>query len=462
MKFKKEFSALLISSIILSSSFITFGKEVSSQNFQMGTIKEIADIVNLPTIKEQFNLNMHRLTKSAESINAIQGELIDPTVVDELKFENNTNVTDNVYPEDIGESIAITPRSSNYYYWNSQTAYFEPSKMNATKDIDIIWNRYQPGNEKGLNANYQPMGYPSLSTSTYTSGSTQASFDSTVNQGHVNDYLASAVYGSHSYYTVMTHNFDTITAFASNKVRVRIADMTTKSWVFDSGYGSNGQSMSPAAGGDVSYYSTSNTTSFGASKTVYHIKFDTSVGAKSYCVVLSPYEPYYPTSFDQVDNLDPTYHYAFYAGEALPGKLSTSNIAAHSSTVKYIDSLKYVSSFDSATTATTISAGTPVSQNNLYALRSITVNEYVPSRSNLYITNLNYKFKWPGSSSFYNLYGSSDTYTYTFSASTCPIGTWQFMFSGMWKSPTNTNNYFSGRTYMSMEYLAPYGYVAKY
>ena len=47
---------------------------------------------------------------------------------------------------------------------------------------------------------------------------------------------------------------DTITALASSKVRVRIADMTTNSWVFDSGYGSNGEYQSPAAGGNVSTF----------------------------------------------------------------------------------------------------------------------------------------------------------------------------------------------------------------
>ncbi len=306
------------------------------------------------------------------------------------------------------------------------------------------------------------MGYPSLKTSTYSSSKLQSVFDRLVNQGHVNDYLCGAVYGSHSYYTVMTGSWDTITALASSKVRVRIADMTTNSWVFDSGYGSNGEYESPAAGGNVSYFSTANTTSFGASKTVYHVKFDTDVGARVYTVVLSPYEGQYPTDISQIDNLDPTYHYAFYSGEAVPGKLSASNIAAHSATVQYNENLKYVSRFDSATTATTISAGTPTSQNNLYALRNITVKEYVSSRNNLYVTNLNYKFKWPDGISFYLLKGSPDTFDYTFTASYSPIGTWQFMYSGMWKDSTNIRNYFFGNTHMTMEYLAPYGYVAKY
>ncbi len=164
----------------------------------------------------------------------------------------------------------------------------------------------------------------------------------------------------------------------------------------------------------------------------------------------------------QIDNLDPTFHYAFYSGQAVPGKLSTSNIVGHSATVQYDEDLKYVSSFDSATTATTISAGTPTSQNNLYALRNIIVKEYVSSRNNLYLNSLNYKFKWPGGISFYNLEGSPDTFDYTFTTSVSPIGTWQYMYSGMWKDSTNIRNYFFGSTHMTMEYLAPYGYVAKY
>ena len=305
------------------------------------------------------------------------------------------------------------------------------------------------------------MGYPSLSASTYWGSELQSDFDRLVNQGHVNDYLGGVAYGSHSYYTVMTGSMDTITALASNKVRVRIADMTTNSWVFDSGYGSDGQYQSPAAGGNVSYFSTSNTTSFGASKTTYHVKFNTSVGAV-YTVVLSPYEGQRPTDMSQVDNLDPAYHYAFYTGQALPGKLSASNIGAHSATVKYDENLKYVSNFDSAITAREISHGTPASQNDLYALRKIIVKEYVPSSNNPYLSSLNYKFKWPDGISFYNLKGSPDTFDYTFTTSVSPIGIWQFMYSGSWKDSTNRNNYFTGITNMTMEYLAPYGYIAKY
>lgn len=110
------------------------------------------------------------------------------------------------------------------------------------------------------------------------------------------------------------------------------------------------------------------------------------------------------------------------------GKLiSASNLEAHSATVKYNANLAYVS-----------------------------------SRNNLYLNSLNYKFKWPDGISFYYLNGSPDTFDYTFTTSVSPVGIWQFMFSGSWKDSTNTGNYFSGITHMTMEYLAPYGYVAKY
>ncbi|GAB6085028.1 hypothetical protein [Alkaliphilus crotonatoxidans] len=459
MKFKKALYVMLILTMVFCTGFSVSANEISAQEHNIDTIQETTVSENFNTLektKRSINLNNHFENGASftDNLNPIQGKILEPTVVDELQISESTDALEEETPE---VTKPISPLLTNSYYWNYRTAYFQPSTMTATDDIDIVWNRYQPGNEDTWSDDYQPMGYPSLYASTFVASENQSVYSTNANQGHVNDYLGSAVYGSHSYYTVMTGNWDTVTALASKKVRVRIADMTTNSLVFDSGYGTDGESYSPAAGGNVQYFSTSSTTSFGASKDVYHVRFDTSVGARVYCVILSPYNPYYPSTWDEIDNLDPTYHYAFYAGQAVPGRATISNISAHNSSVSY----NGYASFESPVSSTTISASTPVSQNNLYALRSVTVKEYVSSQNNLYLSNLSYKIKWPDHFSFYYLNGSPDTYSYTFTQSASPIGVWQFMFSGIWKDATNRYNTFLGRTHMTIDYLAPYGYIVK-
>lgn len=474
----KGLSIFLIATMVVSTSFSVLGNEIPTEEYPAIDLPEEAEDVDTYDDYEDFD-NYEELQES-EDLDILESLQYDDYSVFQKSFQtsfNNfaTNYNDNfepiqdVIPEEIisenieiteetvydGEDltdVGITPYLSNRYYWNFKTAAFEPSKMESTTDIDIVWDRYVTGN---VNEDFQPMGYPALGTSTFVAGENQSVYTTRVNQGHVNDYLAATEFGSHSYVTSLTGSFDTITVLASKKVRVRIADMQTMSWVYDSG--TNGVSFSPAAGGDVMYYSTASTTSYGATKDVSHVRFNTGQTAKVYCVVLSPYDPYYPTSFDDVDNLDPTYHYAFFTGQALPAKGSISNISAHNSAVSY----NGVGSFNSAVTGIQFTTGLPASRNDLYAMRSITVKEYVSSKNNQYLSSLSYQFKWPDQSSFYSLSGSPDTYTYTFNPSYSPVGAWQFKFNGSWTDARNSYNYFSGRTHMAIDYLAPYGYLVK-
>ncbi|MCD5001448.1 hypothetical protein IV487_03070 [Enterococcus saccharolyticus] len=451
MKFKSMLGLFFVLTILYSPIVSADEKilQVPQDTEKIDSIKK----TNFPTEKAQLPLDLHK--------NIIQGELISPTTVDELKF-TETEASENFSLE---ENLEITPMVNNRYFWGDKTAYFKPEKMQATTDIDHVWNRYQKGSEDGLSDDYPILheGYYPMQVNDYRGSEEPSDFDSLVNQGHVNDYLGGAYYGYHSYNAIMTGRSDTITALASSKVRVRIIDIAMDALVFDSGYNSEGQYEAPAAGGDISYFSTSKTTSFGTSKTVYHIKFETSaLETKAYTIVLSPYEGQYPTDNSQIDNLDADYHYAFYSGQPLPGKLSMSNITAHSSTMVYDDNLRYQSSFESPINILTISAETPSSQRNLYALQNITVKEYVSSIGNLNIARVSYKFTWPDNNYFYTLEGQPDTFGYTFSSGVSPIGKWQFKYDGVWKDSTNISNYFSGMTHMTMEYLAPYGYIAKY
>ena len=204
MKFKKIVSALIVPTMVLSSIVPAFANEITTHNFQDEAIQEIVNLADFPTTKDQINLDARKVKNFADTLTPIQGELLNPTVVGELQI-TEADVVGNASSEDTSETnIGISPMLINSYFWNYRTAYFEPSKMQATTDIDIVWDRYQPGNEGHWDADYQPMGYPSLSASTYVASELQSDFDRLVNQGHVNDYLGGAAYGSHSYYTVMT------------------------------------------------------------------------------------------------------------------------------------------------------------------------------------------------------------------------------------------------------------------
>ncbi len=147
MKFKKIVSSLIVSTMLFSPIISVSANEITMHDFQDEAIQEIVNMADFPTIKDEFNLGGRKTTKFADTLTPIQGEMLDPMVVGELQI-TETDVVENISSEDtIEDNIGIAPMLSNRYYWNYETAYFEPSEMQATTDIDIVWNRYQPGNE---------------------------------------------------------------------------------------------------------------------------------------------------------------------------------------------------------------------------------------------------------------------------------------------------------------------------
>lgn len=217
----------------------------------------------------------------------------------------NENMTDNRI-----ESKALlerAPRAVNNFSWNYNTDAFNPNSTTATNDIDILWNQY-------VNGNFMPQ-FDLLDTGIGSMpakklfGSTSSEYIYSVNEGRVNDYIG--YHMPHQYYVTLSSK-ETFTFFLGSKVRA-VVFTDNGELCLDTGYNSNGDYLSTQAFQPTTIVNQVAASAFGSNKTVIYL----AVPAGNYYIAFLPYN-LNPVPPSNVDTLDNAYHYAFYAGNALP------------------------------------------------------------------------------------------------------------------------------------------------
>jgi hypothetical protein len=291
--------ALCLAATMLFSPVATFAKNTTTADISKTKLLKDTKSINLQEINELIQDKV-TLGKEVDVISEIPELQVQEKILTKKGTENR--------------SLARTaPLEMIHKAWNSNTVPFDKQVMTATDDVNIYWNQFSDGKSFKPEYDFLGSGFGSLPVKLFPKNPTSdGNYLEYVNEGNVDDFAGSLM--PHQYYADLEEN-QTVTIFNSEYVRTLVVKElgTEYDLCFDSGGGSYGNNFSPEAYEPTKEYGMITEKTFGMEKNIFYL----TLPEGEYYILQMPFNEH-PVKPNEVDKLNPLYHYAFYIGGALP------------------------------------------------------------------------------------------------------------------------------------------------